>query len=86
MFRSDVDQQNVPQIFNSVLQRTENRGNFGGMNEVGKEYDAAVAELTFNSHPIINTLTMIAKENVKHASEIVAVIENRIKNVSRCSI
>lgn len=83
MFRSDDYQQNVaPQIFNTVLQRTEDRGNSGGMSEIAKEYDAAVADLTFNSHPIINTLTMIAKENIKYASDIVTVIENRIKNVS----
>jgi pre-mRNA cleavage complex 2 protein Pcf11 len=81
MFRSDDYQQNVaPQIFNTVLQRTEDRGTSGGMSEIAKEYDAAVADLTFNSHPIINTLTMIAKENIKNASDIVTVIENRIKN------
>ncbi len=82
MFRSDDQQNVVPQIFNTVLQPAENRGNIGGMSEIAKEYDAAVAELTFNSHPIINTLTLIAKENIKNANDIVTVVENRIKNVS----
>jgi hypothetical protein len=49
--------------------------------EVARDYDTALAELTFNSKPIINALTMIAEENIAYAEEIVAVIENKIRTV-----
>jgi pre-mRNA cleavage complex 2 protein Pcf11 len=41
-------------------------------------YDAKLAELTFNSKPIINALTMIAGANVKFADRVVALIRKRI--------
>ena len=38
-------------------------------------YEAKLAELTFNSKPIINSLTMIAGENRAHAELVVASIQ-----------
>lgn len=43
-----------------------------------EDYDSSLRELTFNSRPIIDNLTIIAKENPADASGILAVITNRI--------
>ena len=48
---------------------------------VRKEFRAALADLTFNSRPIITTLTMIAHENEIYASAIAQAIKDQIKNV-----
>lgn len=49
--------------------------------ELAREYDLALAELEFNSKPLINTLTMVAEENVRFARDLTAVLINRIKTV-----
>ncbi len=44
-------------------------------------YASELADLTFNSKPIINTLTMLASENVNAASSVAAAIENHLLTV-----
>mmetsp|Transcript_8972 Transcript_8972/g.9956 ORF Transcript_8972/g.9956 Transcript_8972/m.9956 type:complete len:574 (+) Transcript_8972:326-2047(+) len=46
--------------------------------ELAKEYEESLRELTFNSKLIINNLTIIADENIKHAREIVDVVWRRM--------
>lgn len=43
-----------------------------------EDYESSIRELTFNSRPIIDNLTIIAKENTQAAPGIVRVISNRI--------
>lgn len=49
--------------------------------EVVEEYESSLAELTFNSKPQINMLTMLAEDHEQHASHIVKAIEDRIEKV-----
>ena len=56
----------------------------GGMGETAAEvassYRAELEELTFNSKPIINSLTMIAEELLPHAGVIVEVVDSKIRS------
>lgn len=49
--------------------------------QVAREYESELQELTFNSKPLINSLTIIAGENPQHAKEIVRAISKRIQTV-----
>jgi len=51
------------------------------MREMIHEYESELAELTFNSKPIINNLTIIAGENIHASDAIVKLIEKRIHQV-----
>ena len=53
----------------------------GKAKAVSEEYNSALADLTFNSKPMINVLTMLAEENNDHGQVIVQVICDRIKKV-----
>ena len=53
----------------------------GVSREVADTYKETLATLTFNNKIVINTLTEIAKENIKFASVVVAVIEERLRRV-----
>lgn len=46
-----------------------------------QEYASSLEDLTFNSKPLINVLTMLAEENRQHAAEIIKLIEKRIYEV-----
>lgn len=48
------------------------------MSEIVEDYRQSLTELTFNSRPIIDTLTTIAKENTQVAEGILGAIINRI--------
>lgn len=48
--------------------------------EVASSYRAELEELTFNSKPIINSLTMIAEELLPHAGVIVEVVDSKIRS------
>jgi len=52
------------------------------MESVLSEYKASLAELTFNSKPHINMLTILAEENVSYAPDIAKIIERQIFQVN----
>lgn len=49
--------------------------------EIKAEYTSSLADLTFNSKPLINVLTILAEENLAHASDIVSAIEEHLVKV-----
>lgn len=51
------------------------------MDSVLEEYRSSLAELTFNSKPLINMLTVLAEENFGHSADIVRIIENQLYQV-----
>lgn len=46
-----------------------------------EEYASSLEDLTFNSKPLINVLTMLAEENSQYAENITKLIEKRICQV-----
>lgn len=53
---------------------------------IGEDFYSSLNDLTFNSRPIISTLTIIAQENVQAAPYITRSVERRIEKVSIISI
>lgn len=49
--------------------------------EIKAEYTSSLADLTVNSKPLISVLTMLAEENIAHAPDIVAAIEEHLAKV-----
>ena len=49
--------------------------------DVCEEYKSSLADLTFNSKPHINMLTILAEENLQYATDIVKIIEAQIAKV-----
>nr|CAH7729204.1 unnamed protein product [Callosobruchus chinensis] len=47
--------------------------------EIKAEYASSLADLTFNSRPLINVLTMLAEENSSNAKVIVEAIETHLQ-------
>lgn len=46
-----------------------------------REYQSSLEDLTFNSKPHINMLTILAEENLQFTEDIVAIIEAQIAKV-----
>ena len=53
--------------------------------EILKDYESSLEDLTFNSKPIINMLTMLANRHRALASEIVDLVETRFFKVATLS-
>ncbi|CAB3225554.1 unnamed protein product [Arctia plantaginis] len=49
--------------------------------EVAEEYASSLADLTVNSKPLINMLTILAEENIDHAGVIVETVEKHLEKV-----
>ena len=49
--------------------------------DVTEDFRESLKDLRFNSRVEINTLTMIAKENIEHAMALSQVLEHHIKSV-----
>ena len=52
------------------------------LDAIGEDFYSSLNDLTFNSRPIISTLTIIAQENVQAAPYITRSVERRIEKVS----
>uniref|UniRef100_A0A8C6UG82 CID domain-containing protein n=1 Tax=Neogobius melanostomus TaxID=47308 RepID=A0A8C6UG82_9GOBI len=46
-----------------------------------REYESSLEDLTFNSKPHINMLTILAEENISFAKDIVGIIEAQISKL-----
>jgi hypothetical protein len=57
------------------------RGGHNDRNTFASTYERAAAELTFNSRPLITSLSDIAYENRRFADIVGAILENRIRQV-----
>lgn len=55
--------------------------NMATSKEIKEEYTSSLADLTFNSKPLISVLTMLAEENSQHARDIVEAIETHLSKV-----
>lgn len=53
--------------------------------EIAESYLSSLVDLTTNSKPLINMLTMLAEENIEHGQTIVDAVEQRIAKVLICS-
>lgn len=49
--------------------------------EIAEEYTSSLADLTLNSKPLINMLTMLADDNIEHAEAIVEAVEKHLEKV-----
>ena len=49
--------------------------------EIADEYISSLSDLTINSKPLINMLTMRAEDNIEHAPAIVQAVENHLQKV-----
>lgn len=50
--------------------------------EIADEYISSLSDLTINSKPLIDMLTMLAEDNVEHAATIVQAVENHLQKVN----
>lgn len=49
--------------------------------DIVESYSSSLQDLTFNSKPLINMLTMLAEDHEQYAPQIVQVIEQHIEQV-----
>lgn len=49
--------------------------------EFAKEYLSSLVDLTYNSKPLIDMLTILAEENIEHGQVIVNAVEQHISKV-----
>ncbi|XP_059109595.1 pre-mRNA cleavage complex 2 protein Pcf11-like [Peromyscus eremicus] len=56
-------------------QMPDRAGNAGALEDICRDYQSSLENLTFNSKPHINMLTIVAEENLPFAKEIVSLIE-----------
>uniref|UniRef100_A0A224X4V7 Pre-mRNA cleavage complex 2 protein Pcf11 n=1 Tax=Panstrongylus lignarius TaxID=156445 RepID=A0A224X4V7_9HEMI len=50
--------------------------------DVAEEYTSSLADLTINSKPLINMLTMLAEDYIEHAPIIVQVVEHHLQKIA----
>lgn len=50
--------------------------------EIGDDYSSSLADLTVNSKPLINMLTILAEESIDHAAVIVQSVEKHLDKVN----
>jgi len=50
--------------------------------EAVEDFRSSLSDLTFNSKPLINMLTMLADENSQYAEQIAQVIEEHVRQVN----
>lgn len=63
----------------------ENTDNVRDEREIAESYLSSLVDLSNNSKPLINMLTMLAEENIEHGQIIVDAVEQRIAKVLICS-
>lgn len=56
----------------------------GQWNSVSEEYRYGLRDLTFNSKPIINNLTLFAQDHVQSAPELARVLTDHLVMVRKC--
>ena len=56
-------------------------GTAGAREDACRDYQSSLEDLTFNSKPHINMLTILAEENLPFAKEIVSLIEAQTAKV-----
>lgn len=54
--------------------------------EFAKEYLSSLVDLTYNSKPLIDMLTILAEENIEHGQVIVDAVEQHISKVIFCFV
>ncbi|KAF2885051.1 hypothetical protein ILUMI_21106 [Ignelater luminosus] len=57
------------------------KSTMAGSSEIKEEYTSSLADLTFNSKPLISVLTMLAEEYIAQAKDIVEAIETHLSRV-----
>lgn len=51
------------------------------LKEIKDEYSSSLGDLTINSKPLINMLTMLADDNIDNANVIVQAVEEHLEKV-----